>query len=94
MEDEGDDLGRRQTEQQARRRAVSSVYYPYSVGAAAAVASAKGRNGFWWGMGAFFLFSPLLSLIALTALPAKAPETDAHHEDPEDDPILRRRRLP
>jgi len=49
-------------------------------GLTAAVASEKGRNGFLWGMGAFFLFSPLLALIALAALPV-VPRASGHTDD-------------
>jgi hypothetical protein len=60
----------------------------------AAVASAEGRHGFWWGLGAFFLFSPLLALIALAALPAKPRETNDEVSQEESEPLMRRRRLP
>ena len=60
----------------------------------AAVASAKGRNGFLWAMGALFLFSPLLALIALAALPIKPRETKDNDFVFEDEPLTRRRRLP
>jgi hypothetical protein len=50
-------------------------------GLTAIVASEKGRHGGLWGLGAFFLFSPLLALIALAALPALPRETQ-DYDDP------------
>jgi hypothetical protein len=57
----------------------------------AAVASAKGRNGFLWGLGALLLFSPLLALIALAALPVKLRKTDEDDYVFEEEPLTRRR---
>ena len=40
------------------------------------VASQKGRMGGAWFLGAFLLLTPLLALIALTALPVRHQEDD------------------
>ena len=44
---------------------------------AAYVASQRGRIGGLWFLGAFLLFTPLLALIALAALPVRSEEEDA-----------------
>jgi hypothetical protein len=41
------------------------------------VADARGRHGISWFCGAFFLFTPLLGLLALAALPETAWKTPA-----------------
>ena len=42
------------------------------------VASQKGRLGGLWFLGALLLFTPLLALIALTALPVRSEEEESH----------------
>jgi hypothetical protein len=39
------------------------------------VAHTKGRSGLGWAVGAFLLFTPLLALIALAAMPRLRKET-------------------